>query len=70
MAHTVADIQTRPAPSVKRLLRQAGYTLADVARRRACDPSAVSRTIRKQATSAGIWAAVVWCLNHPKENGR
>jgi hypothetical protein len=66
MTHTVSEVKQKSAPSVKKLLREAGYSLSDVAARRGKDPSAVSRVVRKHATSDLIWADVVWCLNHPK----
>ena len=66
MTHTVTEVKQKSAPSVKKLLREAGYSLTDVAARRDVYPSAVSRTIRKRATSDLIWGDVVWCLNHPK----
>ncbi len=70
MAYTAEDIKTLPAPSVKKLLREAGYTMADVARRRGVSKSLVSRVVRKKHPSAPVWEDVAWCLNHPKNPGQ
>jgi hypothetical protein len=67
--HTVSHIKRLSAPTVKRLLREAGHSYSSVARRRNKMASLVSRVVRKQATSAPIWEDIVWALNHP-ENGR
>lgn len=67
--HDATRIKTLPAPSVKRLLRQAGYTMSDVARLNDRHPSLVWRVIRKQSKSKKVWARVAWCLAHPRPHG-
>jgi len=64
--HTVSSLKAMPAPSVKRLLRQAGHSYASVARRRMVAPSLVSRVVRKQAISTPVWEDIVWALHHPR----
>lgn len=68
VTYTVTYLKSLPAPSVRKLLREAGYTLRDVGRskRPRCSHSIVSRTIRKQVSSEPVWAAIAHCLNHPK----
>jgi hypothetical protein len=68
--HDVTRIKALPAPSVKRLLREAGYNMSDVARLKPLrHPSLVWRVIRKQSTSDAVWQRIAWCLNHPR-NGQ
>ena len=66
MTYTVTYIKTLPAPSVKKLLREAGYTQGAVAALHGCRQSVVSRTIRKQISSRPVWERIAWCLNHPR----
>lgn len=66
MTYTVSHIRALPAPSIKKLLREAGYTLSDVAARRVVAPSLVSRVVRKQVTSLPVLEDIVHCLNHPR----
>ncbi len=68
VTHNVTHIKRLSAPTVKRMLREAGHTYSSVARRRDVFPSLVSRVVRKQTSSAPIWEDIVWALNHP--NGR
>ena len=58
----VRDIRTLPAPTIKRLLREAGSNLSDIARRRKIHPSIVSRVVRKQVTSAPVWEEIARVL--------
>lgn len=62
-------IRALPAPSVKRLLREAGYNMSDVARLNGRHHSLVWRVIRKQSKSDAVWQRIAWCLNHPRGNG-
>jgi hypothetical protein len=64
--HSATRIKTLPAPSVKRLLREAGYTMSDVARLNRRHHSLVWRVIRKQSKSDAVWARIAWCLDHPR----
>ena len=66
MTYTVTSIKGMPAPTVKRLLREAGHNLSSVAARRQVAPSLVSRVVRKQVTSAPVLDDIVWALNHPR----
>jgi hypothetical protein len=65
VTHNVTHIKRLPAPTVKKMLREAGHSYSSVARRRNRPPSLVSRVVRKQATSAPIWDDIVWALAHP-----
>ena len=71
-AYTVPYLKSLPAPSVRKLLRDAGYTMRQVGlvkRDRDGQRAAhtvVSRVIRKQMASAPVWEAIAYCLNHPK----
>lgn len=66
--HTASQVKQLPAPTVKRLLREAGYSMADVAR---MDPprhfSLVTRVVKKQSVSDPVWERIAWCLNNPKK---
>ncbi len=65
--HDATRIKSLPMPSVKRLLREAGYTMSDVARLKPVrHHSLVWRVIRKQSKSEAVWARIAWCLNHPR----
>ena len=66
MTYTVTYIKALPAPSVKKLLREAGYTQHQVAALHGCEQSVVSRTIRKRISSNPVWERIAWCLNHPR----
>ena len=68
VTYTVTYLKTLPAPSVRKLVREAGYTLREVGRRKRppCSHSIVSRTIRKHVASEPVWEAIAFCLNHPK----
>lgn len=68
VTYTVTYLKSLPAPSVRKLVREAGYTLREVGRRKrpACSHSIVSRTIRKQVASEPVWQALADCLNRPK----
>jgi hypothetical protein len=68
MTYTVSHIKTLPAPTVKKLLREAGHNLSTVARRRQVAPSLVSRVVRKQVTSLPVLEDIVWALNHPRRD--
>lgn len=68
MTYSVMQIKTMPAPTVKRLLREAGHTLRSVAARREVAPSVVSRVLRKQVTSRPVLEDIVWALNHPRRS--
>jgi hypothetical protein len=72
MAYTLEYIKGLPAPSVKKLLREANHNLSSVARRRQIAPSIVSRVVSRQVTSWPVWEDIVWALNHPQpqSNGR
>jgi len=54
-----------PAPTVKRLLREAGHTLRSVAARRQVAPSLVSRVVSKQVTSRPVLEDLAWAMNNP-----
>ena len=66
MSHTVQSIKALPAPTVKKLLRERGFTLTDVARRLDRVPSLVSRVVRKEAKSDPVWTAIAAMLNEPR----
>jgi hypothetical protein len=66
VTYTVEEVKRLPAPSVKRLLRQAGYSVRSVGQRRQISHSVVSRVIRKQVSSLPVWQDIVWALNHPR----
>lgn len=68
--HNVTHIKSLPAPTVKRMLREAGHNYSSVARRRKRRPSLVSRVVRKQATSALVWEDVLWALAHPRNGSK
>ena len=63
MTYTIEYIKTLSAPSVKKLLREHGLTLTDVAREHRCSPSVVSRTVHKQASSKPVWQTMAKLLN-------
>jgi len=65
--HTATQVKRLPAPTVKRLLRQAGYSMVEVAARLDRHQSLVTRVVRKQSVSEPVWKKIAWCLNHPKE---
>jgi len=65
--HTASRVKQLPAPTVKKLLRAAGYSLIDVARLNKRHHSLVTRVVRKQSVSEPVWARIAWCLNHPKK---
>lgn len=67
MQYTVPYTKSLPAPSIKKLLREAGWNLSTVAARRGVAPSIVSRVVRKQLQSGPVWEDVVWCLNNPRQ---
>jgi len=68
--YTVTHIKTLPAPTVKKLLREAGHNFSSVALRRQKRPSLVSRVVRKKSTSLPVWEDIAWALNNPREVGR
>ena len=70
VSRIASRIKALPAPSVKRLLRTAGYTMSDVARLNRRHHSLVWRVIRKQSKSDAVWQRIAWCINHPKNGGR
>ena len=67
MSHQASQLKTLPAPTVKKLLRDAGWNMAAVA---ALDParnrSLVARVVKKQIVSDPVWERISWCLNHPR----
>ena len=69
MTYTRAYIKTLPAPSIRKLLREAGWTQKAIAERHGCRQSVVSHLVRKGIESGPLWDTISWCLNHPK-NGR
>lgn len=66
MTYTVSHIKTLPAPTVKRLLREAGHNLSSVARLRDVAPSLVSRVVSKKTVSVPVWEDIARCLNNPR----
>ena len=67
MSHHSAHLKTLPAPTLRKMLREAGWSLAAVAAvepRR--DPTLVVRVVRKQIVSDPMWERIAWCLNHPR----
>ena len=66
--YTVPYIKSLPAPRIRKLVREAGYTLREIGRLKKppVAHSVVGRTIRKQIASDPVWDALVHCLNHPK----
>ena len=65
-----SQVKQLPAPTVKRLLREEGYTMLEVARMEpARHHSLVTRVVRKQSVSNRVWERIAWCLNNPKKNG-
>jgi hypothetical protein len=65
-AYTTAYIKRLPTGTIKRMLREAGYTQRDVARYHGCSHVNVNRVIRKQMTSDPVWKSLVFLLNRPK----
>lgn len=63
ITYTVAHAKSLPAPTVRKLLRERGLTMADVARAHGCAHSVVSRVVRKQVTSNPVWTSLVAMLN-------
>ena len=61
--YTVAYLKTLPAPTLKRLLRQAGESQRSVARYHGCSHVTVNKTIRRQITSQPVWLALAAVLN-------
>jgi hypothetical protein len=67
VTHTASQVKQLPAPTVKKLLREAGYTMVEVARMKpARHHSLVTRVVKKQSVSGEVWKRIAWCLNHPK----
>jgi hypothetical protein len=66
MSYTATHIKQMPAPSVKKLLRERGYTLTDVARRMARSHALVSRVVRKQAVSEPVLREIARILNEQR----
>ena len=65
--YTTAYIKSLPTGTIKRMLREAGYTQRDVARYHGCSHVNVNRVIRKQMNSRPVWESVVFLLNRPKQ---
>jgi hypothetical protein len=67
MSHQATQLKTLPAPTVKKLIRDAGWTMTAIA---ALKPprnrSLVARVVRKQIVSDPVWERIAWCLNHPR----
>lgn len=66
MTYTLTQLKSLPAPTVKRLLREAGHTQRSVAARRQVASSLVSRVVSKKVASKPVWEDIVWALNHPR----
>lgn len=66
MNHPSTLQKHRRAPTVKRLLRERGYNLTDVARLAGVHKTLVSRVVRKQATSARVWTVIEELLREPE----
>jgi hypothetical protein len=66
--YTVGYLKTLPVQTLKKMLREAGYTQREVGRlkRPPCSHVSVNRVIRKQQSSQPVWEQIAWCLNHPK----
>jgi len=63
-------IRALPARSVKARLKEAGYSLSDVARLKPVrHHSLIWRVVRRQSKSEAVWARIAWCLQHPR-NGQ
>lgn len=54
----VDHISKLPAPSVRKLLREAGRNMSDIARHLRIHPSVVSRVVAKKASSAPVWEEI------------
>ena len=65
--YTTTYIKALPTGTIKRLLREAGYSQSDVARYHGCSHVNVNRVIRKQMNSAPVWESLVFLLNRPKK---
>jgi hypothetical protein len=59
----LSQVKQLRATSVKRLLREAGYNLTDIASIARVYPSTVSRVVRKKATSRPVWQVITNALN-------
>ena len=69
-SHQASQLRDIPAPTVKRLLRGAGWNMATVARiKPSRHRSLVARVVKKQIVSDRVWERIAWCLNNPKKNG-
>lgn len=66
MTFTASQIKALPAPSVKKLLRERGYTFMDVARRMNRSHALISRVVRKQAVSAPVLVEIARMLSEPQ----
>lgn len=64
--YTAAYIKSLPTGTIKRLLREAGYTQRDVARHHGCSHVNINRVIRKRMSSGPVWESVVFLLNRPR----
>jgi uncharacterized protein YerC len=63
---TPDHIKSLPAPSIRKLLREHGYTYMAVARRMGRSHALVSRVVNKKAKSSHVWAVVAEMLNERK----
>lgn len=67
MSHDVSHVRTLPAPTVKKMLRDAGWSLSRVAAiKPARHRTLVVRVVRKQIVSDPMWRRIEWCLQHPR----
>lgn len=65
MSYSTDTIRQLPAPTVKRLLRERGYTLSRVAREMKRTHALVSRVVSKQSTSERVWDRIARIVNGP-----
>lgn len=65
--YSVAYLKKTKAQTIKRLLREAGYTQRDVARTHGCSHVVVNRTIRKKDASDPIWRTIARMLSRQKK---
>ena len=66
VTYTATSIKTLRAPTVKRLLRERGYSMRDVARNLGISHSVVSRAVRKKTTSTPALVEIARLLNQPE----
>lgn len=66
MPYNVGQVKALPAPTVKKLLREAGYNLRHVADLGGVSQALVSLVVRKHTKSEKVWTIVTALINHPR----